>query len=97
MYRDTPIKLIKEGFPGQRMVYVPGATKKKILGDPKIQDLYITHIGHFPKADPDSLEQLTFKKPLSFLTDTKLTSITDPRILALLLTVIMTVLYIVFR
>lgn len=50
-----------------------------------------------PKANADSLEQLTFKKPLSFLTDTKLTSISDPRILALLLTVIMTVLYIVFR
>lgn len=50
MFRDTSIKLIKEGFLGQRMVYVPGATKKKILGNPKIQDLYITHIGHFPKA-----------------------------------------------
>ncbi|WP_066631004.1 sodium:solute symporter [Labilibacter marinus] len=50
-----------------------------------------------PKADAETLEQLTFKKPLSFLTDTKLTSISDPRIMALLLTTIMLTLYIIFR
>lgn len=48
---NTSIKLIKEGFLGQRMVYVPGTTNKKVQEDPRIQDLYITHIGHFPKAE----------------------------------------------
>lgn len=32
------------------MVYVPGAIQKRILEDPRICDLYITHMGIFPKA-----------------------------------------------
>lgn len=39
-----------DGFIGQRMTYVPGIVKKKILKDPRVNDLYITHIGIFPKA-----------------------------------------------
>jgi len=39
-----------DGFIGQRMTYVPGIVKKKILKDPRVSDLYITHIGIFPKA-----------------------------------------------
>lgn len=45
------IKLIKEGFIGQRMIYVPNATIERISHEPKINDLYLTHIGHFPKAE----------------------------------------------
>jgi AraC-like DNA-binding protein len=41
---------IIDGFIGQRMVYLPGMVKKRILNDPRIRDLYITHIGIFPKA-----------------------------------------------
>jgi len=40
----------KDGFIGQRMTYMPGLIKKKILNDPRVNDLYITHIGIFPKA-----------------------------------------------
>lgn len=47
---DNNDKHLKDGFVGQRMVYVPGATIKKVLSEPKIKDLYITHIGHFPNA-----------------------------------------------
>ena len=50
-----------------------------------------------PKADKETLEQLTFKKPLSFLTETKITSIVDPRIMSLFLVIVMTILYIIFR
>lgn len=39
-----------DGFIGQRMAYVPGIVKKKLLKDPRVYDLYITHIGVFPKA-----------------------------------------------
>jgi AraC family transcriptional regulator of arabinose operon len=42
--------LRQDGFIGQRMTYVPGFVNKKVLVDPQIQDLYITHIGIFPKA-----------------------------------------------
>lgn len=41
---------LKDGFAGQRLVYVPGKVKKKILADNRVRDLYITHIGHFPGA-----------------------------------------------
>ncbi|MCD6355502.1 MAG: AraC family ligand binding domain-containing protein, partial [Prolixibacteraceae bacterium] len=40
----------KDGFIGQRMIYLQGIVKKKILKDPRVNDLYITHIGVFPKA-----------------------------------------------
>lgn len=39
-----------DGFIGQRMTYLPGIVKKKILKDPRVNDLYITHIGIFPEA-----------------------------------------------
>ncbi len=39
-----------DGFTGQRMVYIPGKVEHQILQDPRINDLYITHIGHFPEA-----------------------------------------------
>lgn len=42
--------LRQDGFIGQRMTYIPGFVNKKVLADPRIQDLYITHIGIFPKA-----------------------------------------------
>ncbi|WP_347839778.1 AraC family transcriptional regulator [uncultured Draconibacterium sp.] len=44
------IDYVIDGFIGQRMVYLPGIVKKKILKDPRVYDLYITHIGIFPKA-----------------------------------------------
>ncbi|WP_347840734.1 AraC family transcriptional regulator [uncultured Draconibacterium sp.] len=40
----------QDGFTGQRMVYIPDHVEKQILQDPRIRDLYITHIGHFPNA-----------------------------------------------
>ena len=40
----------KDGFIGQRMTYLPGIVKKRVLKDPRVNDLYITHIGIFPKA-----------------------------------------------
>ena len=43
-------ELRKDGFIGQRMTYIPGLIKKQILKDPRVSDLYITHIGFFPKA-----------------------------------------------
>lgn len=42
--------LRKDGFIGQRMTYLPGLVKKKVLADARVHDLYITHIGYFPKA-----------------------------------------------
>lgn len=39
-----------DGFIGQRMVYMPGIITKNILKDSRVHDLYITHIGVFPKA-----------------------------------------------
>lgn len=44
------IEFKKDGFVGQRMTYMPGIVKKKVLRDPRVWDLYITHIGVFPKA-----------------------------------------------
>ena len=41
----------KDGFIGQRMTYLPGIVKKRVLKDARVKDLYITHIGIFPKAD----------------------------------------------
>ena len=32
------------------MTYIPAFVNERVLEDPRIQDLYITHIGHFPKA-----------------------------------------------
>lgn len=39
-----------DGFIGQRMSYLSGIIKKNILKDIRVADLYITHIGIFPKA-----------------------------------------------
>ncbi len=44
------IEYKKDGFIGQRMTYLPGIVKKRVLIDPRVNDLYITHIGVFPKA-----------------------------------------------
>ncbi|NPA36268.1 MAG: AraC family transcriptional regulator [Chlorobi bacterium] len=49
LYNNQEI-IRKDGFTGQRMTYLPGYVKKKILKDPRVSDLYITHIGIFPKA-----------------------------------------------
>ncbi|MCY1723460.1 AraC family transcriptional regulator [Prolixibacteraceae bacterium Z1-6] len=50
MQKESKIEYTIDGFIGQRMTYFPGIIKKKILKDPRISDLYITHIGIFPKA-----------------------------------------------
>lgn len=50
-----------------------------------------------PKANPEVLEKMTMKNPLSFITDGKVKGITDPRILAGVLIVVMSVLYYIFR
>ena len=47
---SEPLEYVIDGFIGQRMVYLPGIVKKKVLKDPRIRDLYITHIGIFPRA-----------------------------------------------
>lgn len=39
-----------DGFIGQRMIYIPGIINNKVLKDARVYDLYITHIGIFPKA-----------------------------------------------
>lgn len=44
------IEFKKDGFIGQRMAYLPGIAKRKVLKDPRVWDLFITHIGIFPKA-----------------------------------------------
>ncbi len=46
----SEVEIKKDGFIGQRMTYLPGIIKKRVLKDPRIYDLYITHIGIFPKA-----------------------------------------------
>jgi len=46
--QETEFK--KDGFIGQRMTYLPGLVKKRVLKDPRVNDLYITHIGVFPNA-----------------------------------------------
>lgn len=50
-----------------------------------------------PKTDPGTLNNLTLKRPLAFLTDGRIRSISDPRVLAGILMAIMICLYIVFR
>jgi SSS family solute:Na+ symporter len=50
-----------------------------------------------PPPSREQTENYTLKKPLSFLTDGKVTGITDPRILSLILVVIMIGLYIIFK
>lgn len=49
------------------------------------------------KADDQMLEMLTLKKPFSFITDSKVVSFTDPRILAGILIIMMVVLFYLFR
>jgi len=44
------IEYRNDGFIGQRMIYMPGIITRNVLKDPRICDLYITHIGIFPKA-----------------------------------------------
>lgn len=50
MAASKDIDYRNDGFIGQRMIYMPGITIKNLLKDPRIHDLYITHIGVFPKA-----------------------------------------------
>ena len=58
---------------------------------------YFTVSAFTAKADKGALELLTLKKPLSFITEGKVSSLTDPRILAAILILMMAVLYYVFR
>ena len=46
----SEIDFKKDGFIGERMIYIPGIVKRKILKDARVFDLFITHIGIFPKA-----------------------------------------------
>lgn len=48
--QKSEIQFVKDGFIGERMVYMPGTVKKHVLQDSRVRDLYITHIGIFPKA-----------------------------------------------
>ncbi len=50
-----------------------------------------------PAAKPETLEQMTMKKPMAFLTDEKITGISDPRILAGILAIVLIILYYIFR
>ncbi len=58
---------------------------------------YVTVSLLTPKPDPVNIEGLTMKKPLSFLTDQKITTWYDARILSMALIVVMVVLYIIFQ
>ena len=49
-----------------------------------------------PRPAPEKVEGLTFKKPLAFLFEGKVTGISDPRILSAILLSIMVCLYIIF-
>ncbi|TKG89574.1 sodium:glucose symporter [Puteibacter caeruleilacunae] len=50
-----------------------------------------------PRTSAEVLNEMTMDKPLSFLTDGKVTGITDPRILSAILVLLMTSLYYIFR
>ena len=50
-----------------------------------------------PAAKPEALEQMTMKKPMAFLTDEKITGISDPRILSGILAIVLIILYYIFR
>jgi len=49
-----------------------------------------------PKPRKEQIEGLTLDKPFSFITKGKITGVTDPRILSLILIVIMIILYFTF-
>lgn len=50
MSENNKINYRNDGFIGQRMIYMSGIIKKQVLKDPRISDLYLTHIGVFPNA-----------------------------------------------
>ncbi len=50
-----------------------------------------------PAASQKVLDKMTMKKPLSFITEEKLSGATDPRILSAILVVLMSILYYIFR
>ena len=50
-----------------------------------------------PKPRPEQIESLTLERPLAFLTHGKITGITDPRIIAAILVMVMLTLYVIFR
>jgi SSS family solute:Na+ symporter len=50
-----------------------------------------------PEPEPEKIEGLTLKKPLSFLLDQKITTWYDARVLSLILVAVMVVLYIIFQ
>ncbi len=50
-----------------------------------------------PKADKQVIDELTLRNPLAFLTEDKITSWSDTRIMALLLMIVLTILYVIFR
>ena len=47
----------REGFPGQRLVVLPGPLIEKLLRDPLLQDLCVTATGCFPKAPGHYVER----------------------------------------
>lgn len=50
MVLKKEIEYRNDGFIGQRMIYLPGIITKNVLKDLRVYDLYVTHIGIFPKA-----------------------------------------------
>lgn len=50
-----------------------------------------------PKPDEEKLTNLCWERPLQFLTQGKITGLTDPRVMAVVLFVVMVVLYIIFH
>lgn len=50
-----------------------------------------------PAANNEVLEKMTLKNPMSFITEGKVTGISDPRVLAGILIVVMITLYVIFR
>lgn len=58
---------------------------------------YFTVSFFTPAASTKTLDKMTMKKPLSFITEGKLSGATDPRILAGILAIVMITLYTIFR
>jgi len=50
-------KRVKEGFVGQRMIVLPPNIKRKIVTNTMIKNLYLTAIGHYPKASNHDRER----------------------------------------
>jgi len=61
-----------------------------------ISVIYFTVSLLTPRPSPEQINDFTLSKPLAFITEGKVTGITDPRILSGILVVVMIILYLIF-